>query len=535
MAPVPFNLTQVPLYGTVAGAVVFVFCVVKVTQSIRSTKTFTLGPTLEDRIADTSTGWNFARQNGCKAPAHSVCHGWFGINMIMEMVNSNREHNFTELIRGWHSKYGSTFTARMATRTTIFTAESKNIQTMLALKFKDFSIGPVRQNALRPVFGQGIFSVDGSRWEHSRALLRPNFSRAQITNTEMYENHVTDLLEHVPRDGSTVELQDLFLRQTLDTASEFLFGESVHSLREDNSAEAALFATQFTTVTDATAIRIRMGPLMMFFRNKEYWTSGAGLRNYIDKFVQKAIDYRIAADSGQKVDPKIKELTDRQYVFSHELSKQTLDKTEIIDQLLSILIAGRDTTANLLSITFFTLARRPDIWDRLRAEVLALGGRKPSFEDLKSMTYMSWVFNESLRLYPIVPFNFREAINDTVLPVGGGPDGRSPVFVSKGQQVTFSVYTMHRDPAVYGADADEYRPERWEKLRPGWAYLPFNGGPRICIGQQFALTEAGYTTVRILQEFERIESRDPNPWVEDVKLTLSSANGTQVSLTPAQK
>ena len=134
-----------------------------------------------------------------------------------------------------------------------------------------------------------------------------------------------------------------------------------------------------------------------------------------------------------------------------------------------------------------------------------------------------------------MPFNFREAINDTVLPVGGGPDGKSPVFVSKGQQVTFSVYTMHRDPAVYGADADEYRPERWEKLRPGWAYLPFNGGPRICIEQQFALTEAGYTTVRILQEFERIESRDPNPWVEDVKLTLSSANGTQVSLTPAQK
>lgn len=139
----------------------------------------------------------------------------------MEMVNSAREHNFTEQIRGWHSKYGTTFTARMANRKTIFTTEAKNIQTILALKFKDYSIGPTRQNALRPVFGEGIFTVDGSRWEHSRALLRPNFSRAQITNTEMYENHVTDLMKHVPHDGSTVELQDLFLRQVSVTATFF--------------------------------------------------------------------------------------------------------------------------------------------------------------------------------------------------------------------------------------------------------------------------------------------------------------------------
>jgi cytochrome P450 len=140
----------------------------------------------------------------------------------------------------------------------------------------------------------------------------------------------------------------------------------------------------------------------------------------------------------------------------------------------------------------------------------------------------------ALRLYPIVPFNLRCALKDTCLPVGGGPDGTSPVFIPKGHEVIYSVYTMHRDYEIYGPDADEFRPERWEKLRPGWAYLPFNGGPRICIGQQFALTEAGYTTVRIMQEFERIENRDPSPWIEDFKLTLSSANGTRVSMTPAQ-
>lgn len=97
----------------------------------------------------------------------------------------------------------------------------------------------------------------------------------------------------------------------------------------------------------------------------------------------------------------------------------------------------------------------------------------------------------------------------------------------------YNAHTMHRNLEVYGLDADKYRPERWEKLKPGWAYIPFSGGPRICLGQQFALTEAGYTTVRILQEFRDIESRDPNPFIEALNLTLSSANGTKVSLTPA--
>lgn len=175
-----------------------------------------------------------------------------------------------------------------------------------------------------------------------------------------------------------------------------MFGESVHSLRDDNAGEAALFADWFNTATEGTATRIKLGALGMFYRNRNYSEAGKGLRNYINRFVQKAIDYRIAVNSGQKVDPKIKELTDNQYVFSYELSKQTLDQTEITDQLLSILIAGRDTTANLLSITFFILARRPDIWNKLRAEVLALNGKKPSFEELKSMTYMSWTFNEGM-------------------------------------------------------------------------------------------------------------------------------------------
>ncbi|KAJ5449862.1 uncharacterized protein N7458_006311 [Penicillium daleae] len=148
------------------------------------------------------------------------------------------------------------------------------------------------------------------------------------------------------------------------------------------------------------------------------------------------------------------------------------------------------------------------------------------------MTYLKWVLNETLRLYPPAPFNLRMASKDTFLPAGGGLDGKAPLYVSRGHEIIYSVYTMHRLPEFYGPDADGYRPERWVNLRPDWAYLPFNGGPRTCVGQQFSLTEAGYTIVRILQEFNAIEPRDPEPFVEALLLALSSANGTKVAMSP---
>ena len=106
------------------------------------------------------------------------------------------------------------------------------------------------------------------------------------------------------------------------------------------------------------------------------------------------------------------------------------------------------------------------------------------------MKYLRAVLNESLRLYPVVPENDREAEVDTVLPVGGGEDGKSPVFVKKGQLVHWSLYTMHRRKDLYGEDAELFKPERWldeggkKGLRVGWEFLPFNGGPRICIGRR---------------------------------------------------
>lgn len=144
-----------------------------------------------------------------------------------------------------------------------------------------------------------------------------------------------------------------------------------------------------------------------------------------------------------------------------------------------------------------------------------------------------------LRLYPSVPVNTREAIRDTVLPVGGGPDGQQPLLVHAGERVGYSVYAMHRRQDVYGPDANLFRPERWlesslENL--SWAYLPFNGGPRICLGQEFALLEVYYTVVRLIQLFPDMETPLGDVHVpvgeerQVLTLVVSPADGCRVTV-----
>ncbi|KAL2861950.1 cytochrome P450 [Aspergillus pseudodeflectus] len=468
--------------------------------------------------------WRFAREHNCRKPRVAPS-GFLGIGRVASLVLAMKKCESLELMRSWHHQNGTTFKTSLG-RTVIITIDPKNVQAILALKFKDFDLGSPRNKALSPLLGRGIFTSDGQLWEHSRALLRPNFVRNQVADIDAYEKHVSNLIDNIPLDGSTVDLQELFFRMTMDSATEFLFGESIDSLGAGDKQPS--FAKNFSTSQEGLAIRSRLGPLMIFHRDRAFSKATVEARRFVDQFVQKALDYRAAYVDGKDT----AKAQEQRYIFIYELSKQTADRTVLTDQLLNILLAGRDTTAGILSITFFILARRPEIWNRLRDEVLKVQGERPSFEDLKSMTYLSWVLNESLRLYPAVPVNSRTANKDTYLPVGGGPDGTHPIFVPKGQEVIYSVYSMHRLPAVFGQDATEYRPERWASLKPGWAYIPFNGGPRICLGQQFALTEASYTIMRILRRFKSIEYRDELPFKEALTLTLASKNGTKVCLTP---
>ncbi|KAK7949219.1 uncharacterized protein PG986_010105 [Apiospora aurea] len=482
-----------------------------------------------------------------------------GLDAIYSQIQRAKAGTMLEWLHWRNSTYGPTFAARMGLRfpgwlgggaDAFVTTDPENIKTVLATRFKDYGHGDTRTGSFGPLLGRGIFVVDGARWHESRALLRPNFAREQIADLEALERHLSLFFALLPRRGDvTVDLQTLFFRLTIDTASEFLFGTSVHSLRAlqesgglvvgaDGEAAASASDSAFAeAMNDAQADILMRARLSWMYHLRPHPRGEAAIKfahAYVDRFVEEAVRRREAMDldkgGGSSSTGTTTGTDGEKYVFLHELAKATKDRKVIRDELLNILLAGRDTTASFLSNLFFVLARRPDVWAKLKADVAGLEGRPPTYETLKNLKYVKYCLNESLRTQPVVPLNNKQALQDTVLPRGGGPDGQSPLFVPKGTIVAWTIYTLHRRPEFYGDDADEFRPERWEHLRPSWEYLPFNGGPRICVGQQYALTEAAYVTTRLVQEFERIENRDPGPWVESVGLTICSRNGVKVGL-----
>ena len=126
------------------------------------------------------------------------------------------------------------------------TIEPENVKTILSTKFNDFSLGSRRADIFIPVLGHGIFDTDGAAWERSRALVRPNFTRHQVADLDALEKHVKHLIDRVPHDGSTIDLQELFFSLTMDSATDFLFGKSTNILAPgEKNVEAEEFVKAY--------------------------------------------------------------------------------------------------------------------------------------------------------------------------------------------------------------------------------------------------------------------------------------------------
>ncbi|CAN9124789.1 unnamed protein product [Alternaria alternata] len=469
---------------------------------------------------------------GCKAPRRWAAKWPKGLDLLLRVGQHARAQTILQFFLDVVESSGPTHEQQLLGARGINTVEPRNIEEVLSAQFEDFSLG-LRPKHFAPLMGSGIFTQDGAAWRHSRALLRPQFTSNRYQNFEEMKKSVESLTDQISP-NSVVDLQPLFFRLTFDTTTFLLFGKTLSSLQSsDIAGKESEFAAAFNLGQDYLSHRGRLGDLYWLANTPEFWRACKTSHRFVDDAIQDALD------NADKSEPEKTEDEDKKsYVFIDALIQETRDKKELRDQCLNVLLAGRDTTACCLSWTLRLLARHPQVLERLRKEideVVGLGedASQPTRVDLKKMRYLDLVLKEVLRLYPSVPVNSRAALKTTTLPVGGGPDGQSPILVRKGEAVGYCVYAMHRRTDIYGEDALDFRPERWEDGTllhdVGYGYLPFNGGPRVCLGQEFALLEAGYTVARLVQKFPFLTVPQDDPVVavgkEKQILTLVVASG----------
>lgn len=215
-------------------------------------------------------------------------------------------------------------------------------------------------------------------------------------------------------------------------------------------------------VTDNVASKFRV-----LVPRGSYWQSLAILNDFVNPYIEEALALS-DEDLQKRTD------SDNNYTFLHALASHTRDRKVLRDQIVAVLLAGRDTTACTLSWLFYELSMHPEVVQKLRREIVEVVGleKPPTYANLKSMRYLQHTMNEVLRLYPVIPYNVRVALKDTTLPRGGGPDGNAPVGITAKTICAYSPLLMQRRPDLYPAPSpsfppvEEFAPDRWSSWTP---------------------------------------------------------------------
>ena len=314
----------------------------------------------------------------------------FGLDTLLQSHRSIKKGVYLATSQDRFHENGDTYSFNMLGARVVNTIDPENIKTVLATKFSDFALGSRREDAFTPLIGHGIFTADGAAWKKSRGLIRPNFANDKVTTFAMLEKHVANFLDNIAGNGSLVDLGDLFHRFTADTATEFLFGQSLHSLLlRSNSRHTAKeeFAGAFRRGQRAIANNFALGMFARLVPSLQFNQDRRCVHDFVDRCIKQGLE------AGPEYEDTMKEPSDNHqslhpYTFLRELAKEEYNPKVLRGELLHILVAGRDTTASLLSNLWYMLARTPRVCDRLREEISLLGGRQPSLEDVNEMKYL---------------------------------------------------------------------------------------------------------------------------------------------------
>ncbi|KAF8219014.1 cytochrome P450 monooxygenase pc-3 [Tricholoma matsutake] len=459
-----------------------------------------------------------------------------GLSNISLMMKNRASGYPGDTLEKWREQYGETYNVDLISDCLWITFEPEHVKAMLTAQFDTFEKGPLLYTQLQDFLGTGMFNSDGDMWKFHRGMTRPFFSKERITDFDIFDRHAKNAIGQIIdrlKAGYAVDFQDVASRFTIDSATEFLFGSDIDTLSAGlpypassplASSDAFMnhpsnkFASAILECLCQTLNRANYGsswPLAEFWKNKV-----KPHRKVVDQFIEPVLVEALAkrtkaADSGRTASDKLRTDADEETLLNH-LINQTQDIQVLKDELLNLLLAGRDTTASTLTFSIYMLTQHPHIALRLREEVLGnVGQSRPTFEQLKDMKYLRAFINETLRLYPpiLTLQHFRTSNKATVFP--SNTPGQKPFYVPANRtqascflKCVYSVLVMHRRTDLWGPDAHEFDPDRfiderlYKYLVPNpFIFLPFNAGPRICLGQQFAYNEVSFFLVRLLQKF----------------------------------
>ncbi len=382
-------------------------------------------------------------------------------------------------------EYGDIVGYRFGSIRACLIANPAHVQHVLHDNHRNYNKNNLDYALLRRLLGNGLLTSEGAFWRRQRRLMAPMFQRQRVAEfCPLMVAGTVEMLERWQDLAASAQPFDLaaeMARLTLAIVAKALFSTDV-------SGEASAIGRALTEANQQLSQFSLMDlvPLIPTARKRRF----RGALSTLDGVVGKMIAARRGAMNRD---------TDLLSMLLDARDEDTggfMSERQVRDEVLTLMLAGYETTATALTWTCYLLSQHPDVEARLRDELAAvLGGRTPTAEDLPDLCFTRMVIEESMRLYPPAWVISRNAIGDD--EIGG-------YRVRRGTTVVMCSFVTHRHPAFW-PDPDRFDPERFtaprSRERPAYSYFPFGGGPRVCIGNHFAMTEAQLVLATIAQRY----------------------------------
>lgn len=396
------------------------------------------------------------------------------------------------------------------------TVDPANVHYIMSSNFQNFPKGPLFLKMF-DFLGGGIFNSDYDTWRFQRRLARLFLAHNRFhrflarTSFDKVGNGLIPILENVARRGSTVDLQDVFQRLTFDTTCTFVTGYDPGCLslnmpevpfsKAMDDAEEAVF---FRHVVPETIWRLERW--FGIGHEKKLKNACRVLDSVIGKYIAMKREELGENKKSEKSYHEKEQEEGVDLLTSYLLEDETQHDDKFLrDTILNLMIAGRDTTSSALTWFIWLVSIHPEVKEKIREELESVSPepKRPHIfkaDELNKLKYLHAAMCESLRLYPPVPFEHKEAAKPDVLPSGHKVDPSVKILIS--------LYAMGRMEFVWGKDCSKFKPERWIsekgtiKHEPSYKFLAFNAGPRTCLGKEVAFTQMKVVAAAIIHNYE---------------------------------